>query len=159
MQGVFVMEYCDFLEHFEIVERTQLFDSSWVQSAHWLNVQSRPLGSAWQYGDVSCELFVTLVLLEEPSRSNGFIVTFNIPEKSETILVLSQSDTRFFRSIASAAEWSFDFTLFKVGSKEVLASSTNSNALTRSVTCRIDLPAGDYVVHVGHITFPQDDSR
>src|ERR1700691_6214132 len=49
------MEYQDFLEHFEFVERTQLFDSSWVQSSHWLNVRSRPMGSAWQFGDVSCE--------------------------------------------------------------------------------------------------------
>ncbi|KIM82630.1 hypothetical protein PILCRDRAFT_820507 [Piloderma croceum F 1598] len=126
--GVFIMEYCDFLERFEIIERTQLFDSSWVQSAHWLNVKSRPLGSAWQYGDVS--------------------FTFSIPEQSETILVLSQSDTRFFRSIASAAEWSFDFKLFKVGSKEVVGSSTNSRAPTRSVTLRIELSPGDYVVQV-----------
>jgi hypothetical protein len=27
-------------------------DSSWVQSSHWLNVRSRPLGSVWQFGDV-----------------------------------------------------------------------------------------------------------
>jgi hypothetical protein len=54
-QGVFIMEYCDFLGVFEVVERTQLFDTSWVQSTHWLNVRSRPLGSSWQFGDVSCE--------------------------------------------------------------------------------------------------------
>jgi hypothetical protein len=41
MQGVFIMEYCDFLDVFEVVERTQLFDTSWVQSTHWLNVRSR----------------------------------------------------------------------------------------------------------------------
>lgn len=58
-QGVFIMEYCDFLEHFEIVERTQLFDENWVQSAHWLDVRTRPLSSAWQFGDVSCELFLS----------------------------------------------------------------------------------------------------
>jgi hypothetical protein len=52
--GVFIMEYDDFLSHWEGVERTQLFDSTWVQSSHWLNVKSRPLPSAWQYGDVSC---------------------------------------------------------------------------------------------------------
>lgn len=53
--GVFIMEYNDFLTHWEVVEKTQLFDPSWVQSSHWLNVKGRPLPSAWQYGDVSCK--------------------------------------------------------------------------------------------------------
>ena len=52
--GVFVMEYSDFLSHWEGIERTQLFDNTWVQSSHWLDVKSRPLPSAWQFGDVSC---------------------------------------------------------------------------------------------------------
>jgi hypothetical protein len=29
MQGVFIMEYCDFLDVFEVVERTWLFDTNW----------------------------------------------------------------------------------------------------------------------------------
>ena len=53
--GVFVMEYCDFLSHWEVIERTQLFDDTWVQSSHWLSVKCRPMPSAWQYGDVSCK--------------------------------------------------------------------------------------------------------
>lgn len=52
--GVFIMEYCDFLEIWHTVARTQLFDTTWVQSSHWLNVRTRPLLTAWQYGDVSC---------------------------------------------------------------------------------------------------------
>lgn len=51
------MEYCDFLEHWETIEKTQLFDTTWIQSSHWLNVKSRPLPSAWQFGDVSCVSF------------------------------------------------------------------------------------------------------
>lgn len=148
VQGVFIMEYSDFLSHFEIVERTQLFDESWVQSAHWLNVISRPLGSAWQFGDVSCGLFLSTGRQNPNNNSPCFVVTFTIPERSETILVMSQSDTRFYQSIASAAQWSFDFTLFKVGSKEPIGSSSYSTALTRSVTLRIELTPGDYVVQV-----------
>ena len=53
--GVFVMEYNDLLTHWSTLERTQLFDETWIQSSHWLNVGSRPLPCAWQYGDVSCE--------------------------------------------------------------------------------------------------------
>jgi hypothetical protein len=56
--GVFIMEYEDFLEFWDVVERTQLFDPTWRQSSHWLNVQSRALLNAWQYGDVSCECVV-----------------------------------------------------------------------------------------------------
>jgi hypothetical protein len=126
--GVFIMEYSDFLDHFESIERTQLFDETWVHSSHWLDVRSRPLPCPWQFGDVS--------------------FTFSLPKQSETILVLSQSDTRFYQSLCSAAQWSFDFRLFKVGSKELVGSSSYSTGLSRSVTLRIDLPAGDYVVHV-----------
>lgn len=52
--GVFVMEYSDFLSIWTSVERTQLFDTSWVHSSHWLSVDGRSLPSAWQFGDVSC---------------------------------------------------------------------------------------------------------
>jgi hypothetical protein len=78
-------------------------------------------------------------------------VTFNIPKRTETILVLSQSDTRYYQSVRSAALWSFDFKLFKLGSDEVLGSSTYSYGATRSVTLTIELPPGNYVVHVEHV--------
>lgn len=58
--GVFVMEYSDFLKTWTYLERTQLFDPSWVVSSHWLSVESRPPPSAWQYGDVSCELLAVI---------------------------------------------------------------------------------------------------
>jgi hypothetical protein len=125
--GVFIMEYSDFLEHFESIERTQLFDETWVQSSHWLNVRTRPPGTAWQFGDIS--------------------FTFCLPEQSDTVLVLSQSNSRYYRGIPKE-EWSFDFKLYKVGSKEIKGSSNYSTGLSRSVTLRINLPAGEYVVHV-----------
>lgn len=140
------MEYCDFLETFGDIDRTQLFDKTWVQSTHWLEVTSRPVASAWQFGDVSCEfLYCWGVALDWLKR---LVVTFSLPEPSETILVLSQSDTRFYHDVRSAAEWSMDFKLFKVGQKELIGSSAYSTGLSRSVTLTINLPAGDYVVHV-----------
>jgi hypothetical protein len=54
------MEYCDFLECFK---RTQLFDSSGAQSAHWLNVVCRPISSAWQFSNISCELLLVSQVL------------------------------------------------------------------------------------------------
>ncbi|KZP28279.1 cysteine proteinase [Athelia psychrophila] len=126
--GVFVMEYCDFLEHWEGIERTQLFNSTWVQSSQWLNVRSRPLPSAWQFGDVS--------------------YTFRVDEFTDAIIALSQSDRRLYAPVQSAAEWSFDFKLFKKGEAEIVGSSTYSYALTRSAVLNTRLQPGDYVVHV-----------
>ncbi|EJC98426.1 cysteine proteinase [Fomitiporia mediterranea MF3/22] len=126
--GVFVMEYCDFLKVWTGVERTLLFDPSWVQSSHWMTVESRPMPSAWQFGDVS--------------------FTFSLPKASATIIVLSQSDDRFYKALASSSSWNFDFILFKRGVNEPIASSELSYVLRRSCKLRIDLDAGDYVVHV-----------
>ncbi|KLO18822.1 cysteine proteinase [Schizopora paradoxa] len=126
--GVFIMEYEDFLTHWEVIERTQVFDPTWVQSSHWLEVSGRPSLAAVQYGDVSFK--------------------FNLPEKSETILIMSQSDDRFYKSLASSSVWSFDYKLFKAGESTPIASSDFSYFLNRSNTLRIELEAGDYIVQV-----------
>lgn len=81
-----------------------------------------------------------------------FTVTFSIPERTETILVLSQLDACFFRSVSSAVEWSFNFKLFRVGSKEAMGSSTLSTMLPCSVTSRVILPLGDYVARWDPLT-------
>ena len=52
--GSFIMQYEDFLDTWYAVERTQLFDSTWIQSSHWLDVPPRPYPCTWQFGDVSC---------------------------------------------------------------------------------------------------------
>jgi len=44
----------DFLDAWEQIHRTVIFDSSWVMSSHWLQAQVKPLPSAWSYGDISC---------------------------------------------------------------------------------------------------------
>ncbi|KAI5120453.1 hypothetical protein M0805_008500 [Coniferiporia weirii] len=128
--GMFIMEYSDFLNTWTGIERTQLFDPSWMQSSHWLTVESRPMPSAWQYGDVS------------------FVLT--VSKASETIIVLSQSDRRFYRAVAGSTDWMFDFKLFKRGEDEPLASSEFSyvTQLNRSIKLRVDLEPGEYVVHV-----------
>jgi Calpain family cysteine protease len=52
--GTFIMEYEDFQKVWTEIDRTELFDPTWIQSSHWLNVTTRPAPCAWQYGDVSC---------------------------------------------------------------------------------------------------------
>lgn len=75
-------------------------------------------------------------------------VNFTVSKHTDSILVLSQSDTRFYQAVESAARWSFDFSVFKRGDDEVLGSSSYSYGLTRSVTLSMELQPGAYVVHV-----------
>ncbi|KAF8589545.1 cysteine proteinase [Ramaria rubella] len=126
--GAFIMQYEDFLRTWYAVERTQLFDDTWIQSSHWLNVSSRTYPCAWQFGDVS--------------------FTFTILKASPATIVLSQADSRFWNELSGYSLWSFDFILFKKGSERVLGRSEFSVQWPRSVTLNKQLEAGDYVLHV-----------
>ena len=75
-------------------------------------------------------------------------VCFSIPKTTETILVLAQSDKRFYSAVSSSSTWQFDFKLFKRGETDALASSAYSGAMRRSRKLAIDLEPGDYIVHV-----------
>jgi hypothetical protein len=50
----------DFLETWADIDRTILFDSTWVMTSYWLNVPIAPAGRAWTYGDVTCKSPVPL---------------------------------------------------------------------------------------------------
>ncbi|KAJ7589467.1 cysteine proteinase [Mycena floridula] len=126
--GQFVMEYKDWLNSWEQIDRVLLFDSSWTMSAHWLQVQARPLPSAWSFGDVS--------------------YTVSIPKTTTAIIVLSQIDTRYYDPISGRYLWTFDMKIFKKGSKEVFAESIMSHPGGRSVNLELQLEAGEYVIHV-----------
>ncbi|KAK0488665.1 hypothetical protein IW261DRAFT_1639013 [Armillaria novae-zelandiae] len=126
--GQFVMEYTDFLECWERIDKTILFDAHWVMSSQWLHVTARPLPSAWTYGDVS--------------------FTITLPAVTKAVIVLSQLDNRYFTPISGRSYWAFDFVVFKKGNKDVLTQSSVSGFLARSVNVELDLEAGSYVVHV-----------
>ncbi|KAF8877904.1 cysteine proteinase [Infundibulicybe gibba] len=126
--GEFVMEYKDFLENWEQIDRTLLFDESWIMSSQWLQVTSRPLPSVWAFGDVS--------------------FTISLPTPTVTVIVLSKLDERYFEEISSPYAWSFDFVLFRKGETTPLATSFHSRFYTRSVNLETTLDAGEYVVHV-----------
>ncbi|GJJ11681.1 hypothetical protein Clacol_005917 [Clathrus columnatus] len=126
--GAFIMEYEDFLKTWYAVERTQLFDNSWIVSSHWLNVNARRLPSAWQYGDVS--------------------FTFTIAHDTPSIIVLSQADERYWDELSGCFLWTFDFVLYRKSEEKAIGRSEYSILWTRSVTLFTDLKAGDYVLHV-----------
>ncbi|KAF8993311.1 hypothetical protein BDQ17DRAFT_1546123 [Cyathus striatus] len=126
--GQFVMEYKDFLDCWEVIERTKLFDSDWIMASHWLRVPARPLPSAWGYGDVSFSI--------------------SIPSPSLSIIVLSELDNRYFRSHIGVFEWAFDFILFRRGDPEPIGESSPGEFHTRSVNLEMNLEPGDYVIHI-----------
>ncbi|KAJ7467789.1 cysteine proteinase [Mycena galericulata] len=126
--GQFVMEYSDFLDNWELLEKTLLFDDSWVMSSQWLQVNARAPTAAWSYGDIS--------------------FTISLPARTKTVLVLSQLDDRYFRDISGDSSWMFDFVLFKKGKKDVVAESGLARFYMRSVNVELELEAGEYVVHV-----------
>nr|GAT53037.1 predicted protein [Mycena chlorophos] len=126
--GQFVMEYGDFLEHWDLVERTLLFDDTWAMSAQWLQVTARAPSLAWSYGDIS--------------------YTISIPAATKAILVLSKLDERYFFDLSGNSVWTFEFVLFKKGSKEVIAQSALPRFYLRSVNLETYLEKGEYVVHV-----------
>ncbi|KAJ8088926.1 hypothetical protein PM082_014173 [Marasmius tenuissimus] len=127
--GQFVMEYHDFLDCWDAVYRTRLFDPSWVMSSQWVQfIPNRPLLSAWTYGDVS--------------------FTFSLPGPSLTCVVLSQLDTRYFEKISGCYNWRFQFILYKDGESDYIAESSHGRPFSRSVNLEMNLEAGDYVVHV-----------
>ncbi|KAJ7648227.1 hypothetical protein DFH06DRAFT_1332463 [Mycena polygramma] len=126
--GEFVMEYSDFLDNWELVERTLLFDYSWVMSSQWLQVTTRSPTAAWSYGDIS--------------------FTISIPAPTKAVIVLSKLDERYFSDISGNSCWTFDFALFKKGTKELVAQSSTTRFWLRSVNVEVQFEAGEYVVHV-----------
>ncbi|KAK0455587.1 uncharacterized protein EV420DRAFT_1765264 [Desarmillaria tabescens] len=126
--GQFVMEYTDFLECWQEIDKTILFDTQWVMSSQWLHVTAPPLPSAWTYGDVS--------------------FTITLPAATKAVIVLSQINNRYFKPISGFVYWTFDFAVFKKGEKDIIARSSASRVFARSVNVELDLEAGSYVLHV-----------
>ncbi|KAG2008821.1 hypothetical protein CC2G_014212 [Coprinopsis cinerea AmutBmut pab1-1] len=125
--GQFVMEYCDFLRCFEIIERTLLLDSSWKLASKWLQVPLPPAGVPPSFGDISFEL--------------------TIPTSSKTIMVLSKLNQRFFRSANDWVSYTMDFAVVKVGQSTPLGTSTAILRGNRSISLELDLEPGTYRVY------------
>ncbi|KAG9054724.1 hypothetical protein FS842_004317 [Serendipita sp. 407] len=126
--GQFVMEFTDFLKHWTTLDCTRLFDASWVSSSIWIQVDGLTSTHPWTWGDIS--------------------YTIKVPEDTPAVIVLQQLDTRYFQEISGYLRYSFEFVVFKKGSKEEYASSGGPARYTRSQSTEVHLEAGEYVVHV-----------
>ncbi|KAF9009891.1 hypothetical protein BDQ17DRAFT_1406138 [Cyathus striatus] len=126
--GQFIMEYKDFLDTWQDIGRTILFDASWIMSSQWLRVSMDPLPNPWRFGDVSFE--------------------FSLSAPTLVVIVLSQLDRRYFDFIAGRSRWCLDFVLVKEGEKKPRAVSNHAWYNTRSVNLEVELEAGKYYVYV-----------
>ncbi|KAF8808303.1 hypothetical protein BYT27DRAFT_7189124 [Phlegmacium glaucopus] len=126
------MEDSDWLECFAQIDRTILFDSTWMMSSQWLHVPVPP-------PPLTASIFFTHYIYSP--------VTFSLPGPSTTIIVLSQLDSRYYRDVAGRASWTMDFTLVKEGQKEPIAESGHSDFYLRSVHLEVDLEAGNYIAY------------
>ncbi|PPQ72628.1 hypothetical protein CVT25_007906, partial [Psilocybe cyanescens] len=126
--GQFVMEYKDFLTVFSQIDRATIFDPSWSMSWHWLNIPPQPLSRLWVYGDIQFHI--------------------SINRETSAVIVLSQMDSRYFRNLQNT-EWHLDFVIHKVDTtplSEPIATSGISLGSWRSVSCELNLQAGEYLV-------------
>lgn len=142
----------DFLNLWQEIQRTIIFDDTWVMSSQWLHVsQPFPSMASWSYGDISCQFF----LFFKKNLTNLFFwtVTFSLPVASPAIIVLSKYDVRYFKDIQGPCIWHLDFILAREGETEPLAESSYSFFYTRSVNVELELEAGNYVVLVSKFVF------
>ena len=83
-----------------------------------------------------------------------FSVSFVLNKPSFTIISLSQLDTRYFEEISGHSKWNIDFVVYKRGDKEITGVSYYASVTSRSVTCELDLKAGEYIVFVSFLFIP-----
>jgi len=127
--GQFVMEYADFLRTFDTLERTYLFDDSWVESSSWLHAPIPAAPHAASYGTLS--------------------FTATLPERAKTIFVLSKLNDQAFRSVTHAARVSMDYAVVRLGDAEPILTVTEARPYCyRSLALELELEAGTYVVYV-----------
>ncbi|KAG8932278.1 hypothetical protein FRC01_014809 [Tulasnella sp. 417] len=149
--GEFVQEYSDFLDCWGIIERSRLFGDEWIMSSQWIQMPSDTHLRPWSFGEVSFTVDIT----GSPGAEGP----------SETIIVLAQHDTRYFKELSGSYLWSMDFLLYPRGEELPIARSVHSTLWDRSVKLEIFLEPGEYVVHarldckrkrVGQSTAPID---
>ena len=119
--GIFWMPFDDFLDRFVQFWRTRLFSSEWNVSQHWTTVQVPWSGD---YNDTSFE--------------------FKIAEPGQTVIVLSQLDSRYFMGLSGQYAFTMAFRVHKVNETAYLVRGYSSG--DRSAVAEVNLEPGTYEV-------------
>ena len=125
--GVFWIEYEDFLRKFQRLMRIRLFDEDWRIAAIWTPVQV-----PWQHEYLDTYFKFTL-------NTSG-----------EIVIVLSQLDSRYYWGLEGQYQFELGFQLHRLGRGDWEENGivTRLCDYPRSVNVEINLDAGDYAVMV-----------
>lgn len=119
--GIFWMPYEDFLERFVQFWQTRLFTPEWNVSQHWTTVQVPWSGD---YNDTSFE--------------------FKVTEPTQTVIVLSQLDSRYFVGLTGQYTFQLAFRVHKSNESAYIVRGYSSG--DRSAVAEVDLEPGTYEV-------------
>ncbi|KAJ3044359.1 hypothetical protein HDV00_002251 [Rhizophlyctis rosea] len=124
--GIFWMEYPDFLRQWTLIDRTRLFDSSYTVASQWVR-----LPAFW------------------PAQWSSTVFSLTISHATPATIVLSQLDTRYFRGLAGQYDFFMEIRVTDARNGEVIARSRGLMHMRRSSNVEIRrLEEGVYIVHV-----------
>ncbi|KAG0355190.1 hypothetical protein BC939DRAFT_406140 [Gamsiella multidivaricata] len=118
--GRFWMPYRDFLRIFTTLDRCRVFDASWSVASSWIPYNV------------------------EPRSSGKFHFTLN--QASNTVIVLSQPDTRYYGSFNTEFINTLSFHVYDKDEKLIRRARITVPYSTRSVNCELELEAGTYTI-------------
>lgn len=123
--GVFWMSYKDFLNHYKHINRTRIFDDSWFTAQKWATVQV-PFSTV-DYQQTKFQI--------------------DIPEDSETVIMLSQLDDRYFAGLEGKYMFQLQFRISRSENEsKYIARSRPNYELQRSTNLELKLKKGLYTV-------------
>ncbi|KAF9429931.1 hypothetical protein BGZ94_008970 [Podila epigama] len=128
--GKFWMSYKDFLRVFDWIEICRVFDASWSVASSWIPYNVVP-------------------------RSSGKF-EFELDQDSESVLVLSQPDGRYYGAIQPEYTYTLSFHIYDSDGNLVKRARSNQAFSTRSVNVEVDLKAGQYTV-IPHVAREAND--
>ncbi|KAJ3300620.1 Serine/threonine-protein kinase smu1 [Borealophlyctis nickersoniae] len=114
----------DFLTEWTVIDRTRLFDKSWTVASHWVEV---PLRYPPEWGQVTFNLKFT--------------------RATSAVIVLSQLDVRYFRSLEGPFTFCLQFRLHRKGQSDWM-DRTYAPAGLRSANLEVEVEEGEYTVFV-----------
>ena len=65
------------------------------------------------------------------------------------MIVLSLLDNRYFKGLEGIVMHNVEFSVYKTDTRECKGESVSAEFWRRSVSCQLELEAGDYAVYVG----------
>ncbi|KAF9981625.1 hypothetical protein BGZ75_007016 [Mortierella antarctica] len=118
--GRFWMPYRDFLRIFTTIDRCRVFDASWSVASSWIPYNVEP-------------------------RSSGQF-HFELSQASDTVIVLSQPDTRYYGAFNADFLYTLSFHVYDQHRKLIKRAKITVPYSMRSVNCELKLEAGSYTV-------------